>query len=122
MAKKILIVDDEPNLVELVRINLASNGFEVMTATDGKEALKMLAAYSPDAIILDGRLPGMDGWEVCKIIKSDDKIKDIPVIFLSSATQKEDVRKAQEVGCRMFFAKPFDTVKLVEALKTILEV
>jgi len=121
MAKKIFVVDDEPNLLELIKVNLEAGGFEVAVASSGPKAIEFLKDYSPDAIILDGRLPGMDGWEICRIIKADERMKAVPVIFLSSATQKSDIQRAQDAGCGCFISKPFDPLNLIEVLETMLE-
>lgn len=120
MPKKILIVDDEINLLELVKVNLEAAGFSVITAQDGEEGLKKTYDENPDLIILDIYLPGIDGCELCRRIKNDPRTKDMPVIFLTAATQKEDIKKAIDAGCDLFLSKPFDPLKLVEMAEKIL--
>lgn len=120
MPKKILIIDDEINLVELARVNLEARGFNVVTALDGEEGLKKVYTEIPDLIILDGWLPGIDGWQICREIKNDSRTKNIPLIFLTAATQKDDIKKANEVGCGLFLAKPLDPLKLVEICEKII--
>lgn len=120
MPKKILIIDDEINLVELAKVNLEARGFNVITAVDGEEGLEKVYTEIPDLIILDGWLPGIDGWQICREIKNDPRTKNIPVIFLTAATQKDDIKKANESGCGLFLAKPLDPLKLVEISEKII--
>jgi len=120
MPKKILIIDDEINLVELAKVNLEARGFNVVTAMDGEEGLNKVYTEIPDLIILDGWLPGIDGWQICREIKNDPRTKNIPVIFLTAATQKDDIKKANEAGCGLFLAKPLDPLKLVEISEKII--
>lgn len=120
MPKKILIIDDEINLVELAKVNLEARGFNVVTAMDGEEGIKKVYTEMPDLIILDGWLPGIDGWQICREIKNDSRTKNIPVIFLTAATQKDDIKKANESGCGLFLAKPVDPLKLVEICEKII--
>ncbi|HAX61300.1 MAG TPA: hypothetical protein DCX95_01895 [Elusimicrobia bacterium] len=120
MSKKILIIDDEINLLELLRVNLETAGFNVITAADGEDGLKMIFDENPDLVILDIYLPGIDGCDLCHKIKNDPRTKHIPVIFLTAATQKEDIRKAIDAGGDLFLPKPFDPLKLVEIAEKIL--
>lgn len=120
MSKKVLVVDDEECLVELIRINLAAKGFDVITAPDGKTALEKAAGEMPDLIILDVMLPDIKGWEVCRKIKSDPKTRDIKIIFLTASAQKKDIERAKESGGSFFIPKPFDPLELAGIVEQIL--
>ncbi len=113
MNKKILIIDDEENLVELLRVNLAAHGFAVSAAPTGEEGLTKITADRPDAIILDGRLPERDGWKLCRTIKSTGPIMHIPVLFLTAATQAPDQDLAAAAGANVLMTKPCNLDELV---------
>jgi len=120
MTKKILIIEDEKNLVELLKINFEAAGFEVMFANDGEEGLLQTKTEKPDAIILDIRLPIINGWDVCKTIKSNPATSNILVIILTAATQKSDYEESKKAGCDMYITKPFDPIELVSIVSNIL--
>jgi len=122
MSKHILIIEDEEIIVELLRVNLEAHGYKVTAASTGEEALIRLFVESvePDIIILDVRLPGINGWNVCKRIKYNERTKGIPVVFLTAASQKRDVEKAKEVGGDLFLTKPFNPLSLVETITGML--
>ncbi|MFH1353345.1 MAG: response regulator, partial [bacterium] len=121
MSSKILVVDDEENIVELITVNLENAGYTVISAFDGESGLKKALSEMPDLVILDARMPGMDGFSVCKSIKDNPKTKDIPVIFLTAATQKKDYENAKVSGCDYYFPKPFDPLELVKIVDSILK-
>ncbi|MFH1416575.1 MAG: response regulator [Elusimicrobiota bacterium] len=121
MSKKILVVDDEENIVELITVNLESAGYIVISAFDGVSGLNKAFSEIPDLIILDIRMPGMDGFSACKNLKDNPKTKEIPVVFLSAATQKKDYENAKEADCDYYFPKPFDPVELVKIVDSILK-
>ncbi|MFC2061917.1 response regulator transcription factor [Elusimicrobiota bacterium] len=121
MSKKVLVVDDEENIVELITINLENSGYEVVSASDGTTGLVKALASHYDLIILDVRMPGIDGFSVCKNIKNNPKTKDIPVIFLTAATQKKDYETAKVSDCDYYFPKPFDPEELVKIVDSILK-
>jgi len=114
---KILIVDDEPNIIELARLYLEREGYEVEEASTGQEALKKRTASKPDMIILDLMLPDIDGFEVCREIRAKS---DIPILMLTA--RKEDVDKivGLELGADDYFTKPFNPRELVARVKAIL--
>ena len=122
MPKKILIIEDEENLVKLLSVNLKTRGFSVVAASDGEEGLEMAFAEMPDAVILDVRLPSIDGWEICQRLKNNEKTKHIPVIFLTAASQKKDAEKASEVGGDLYLTKPFDPLELADIVEKKLSV
>ncbi|MFH1958648.1 MAG: response regulator [bacterium] len=119
MGGKILVVDDEENIVELITVNLENAGYTVISAFDGESGLKKALSEMPALVILDVRMPGMDGFSVCKGIKDNPKTKNIPVIFLTAATQKKDCENAKVSDCDYFFSKPFDPAELVKIVDFI---
>lgn len=118
---KILVVDDEPDVVELVRYNLNSSGYEVVTAVDGKEALKKVRAETPDLIVLDIMLPGIDGFEVCKILKRDPATSAIPIIMLTAKAEEVDRVVGLELGADDYITKPFSPREFVLRVKALLK-
>lgn len=120
MPKKILIVDDEENLVELLRVNLLAAGYRVITASSGEEGLAAVAKELPDALLLDCRLPGLDGITVCRRIREDPRTCALPILFISAATQKEDMEKAFCSGGTAYIKKPFNPLSVLGQLKSLL--
>jgi len=120
MGKKILIVDDEPDAVELLSIRLKSNGYDVISALDGKACLKKAVEEKPDLVILDILLPKINGFEVCKRLKERDETKDIPVIMLTALAKEQDLSKGLEEGVDCFITKPFNPEDLLCEIKTVL--
>jgi two-component system alkaline phosphatase synthesis response regulator PhoP len=107
MAKKILVVDDEPNLVKLLQARLEKNGYSVIVAYDGQEALDKTYQEDPDLIILDIMLPVIDGYHVCKTLRSDEKYKAIPIIMLTGRTLAQDIKMGMDLGAVSYVQKPF---------------
>ena len=120
MKKKILIVDDEKQLVSLVKLHMEMAGYEVLTASDGERALAIGREENPDLIILDLMLPKIDGWEVCKRLRAEQKISGIPVIMLTARTETEDKLKGFECGADDYVTKPFSPRELVARVKRVL--
>lgn len=120
MAKKILIVDDEAELVDLVKIRLEAVGYEVIKAFDGQEGLDKAKLERPDLILLDIMMPKMDGYKVCGLLKMDARFKTIPVILFSAKAQKEDAQMAKEVGADLYITKPFEAPVLLVKIKELL--
>ena len=119
MSKKILIVDDEPDLLEMVQINLEMEGYECMVAYDGFRALDRVRKEKPDLIILDVMLPGMNGYKVCRLLKFDEKYKQIPIIMLTAEAQRADRLLGEETGADYYMTKPFDADKLLAKVKEL---
>jgi two-component system alkaline phosphatase synthesis response regulator PhoP len=118
--KKILIVDDEKELVALVSLHIKMLGYDVLSCDDGEKALKISERESPALIILDLMLPKIDGWEVCKRLRETQKTKDIPVIMLTCRAETEDKLKGFEVGADDYVTKPFSPRELVVRVKRVL--
>lgn len=117
MAVKVVVIEDEEFLTELIRINLRLRGIDVTTAEYGEDGYSKILEQRPDLILLDARLPDIDGWEICKRIKSNDQINMIPVIFVTAAAQESDRLRAKEAGADGFLAKPFQITELLNTIK-----
>ena len=121
MAKgRILVVDDEIYIVHILDFSLGMEGYEVITALDGEQALEKARAEKPDLIVLDIMMPKLDGYETCKILKAEADTKDIPVILLSAKGRNVDQKIGFEVGADDYITKPFSPRKLVERINAIL--
>ena len=118
--KKILIVDDEKDLVSLVTLHMQTAGYEVFFANDGWTALDMCKRHHPDLIILDLMLPKLNGWDVCRRIREDDSIKDIAVLMLSARDEIDDKLKGFDAGADDYVTKPFSPRELVARVKRVL--
>ena len=119
MAKKILIVDDEPDVLKILSLRLEKTGYEVIGARDGRDALDLARKMIPDLIILDVYLPDMNGDDVARIMKNDDKLKNIPIILIS-ATATTVAQRTKECGADGSIAKPFEPEELIDMIKKIL--
>lgn len=120
MARKILIVDDEKRIRELVEFRLKDKGFETLIANGGKEALEMIEKQRPDLVILDVMMPDMSGLEVCRKIKTEEATKAIKVIMLTGNVQKQDEKKGISAGADLYVTKPFSAKMLVTNIEEIL--
>ena len=118
--KKILIADDKPEVVELVRVTLEREDYEIVDASNGKEALKKARLEKPDLILLDIVMPKMDGFEVCRKLKKDPEIKDIPILMLTAKGQEGDKKRGREVGASDYITKPFSPSALLIKIEEIL--
>src|ERR1051326_4220882 len=121
VTAKILVVDDEPDAVELVEFNLQGAGFDVLKAADGAEALKQARAHSPDMVVLDLMLPEVDGLEVCKILRRDPATSAIPIIMLTAKAAEIDRVLGLELGADDYITKPFSPRELVLRVKNLLK-
>jgi two-component system phosphate regulon response regulator PhoB len=121
MKPKILVVDDEPDVIELVRFNLQNAGFDVMAAESGNEALLKARNGSPDAMILDLMLPEIDGLEVCKLLRRDAATARLPIIMLTSKAGEVDRILGLELGADDYLTKPFSPRELVLRVKKLLQ-
>jgi DNA-binding response OmpR family regulator len=121
MAKRILVVDDDPIILRLLASRLKNSGYDVVSAIDGESGLKKAIAKKPDLVLLDIIMPGLNGFEVCKRLKENDKTKDIPVIMLTALAGENDLSKSLEEGADCFITKPFRAVDLLHEIKTIMQ-
>lgn len=111
--KKVLICDDDPVILRLLQVNLELEGYDPLLAHHGEEALEVATAEDPDLVILDIMMPHMDGYETCRRLKSSNKTRDIPIIFLSARTEKADLERARQQGVADYLTKPFDPAELL---------
>ncbi len=117
---KILVVDDEIYIVHILDFSLGMEGYEVVTALDGEQALEKVRSDKPDLIVLDIMMPKLDGYEVCKNIKSNASTQHIPVILLSAKGRNVDQKLGFDVGADDYITKPFSPRKLVERINQLL--
>jgi len=117
---KILIIDDNIDTVELLRKRFRTEGYETAEAYDGAEGLKKVSDYVPDLIVLDVMMPKMDGYEVCKRVKQDEYLKQIPILMLSAKSQVPDKVKGLDIGADDYITKPFDFKELMARVRTLL--
>jgi len=118
---RILIVDDEPDLLTVLRFGLEAAGFEVVQASDGEQGLALARQVMPDLMILDLMLPRMDGYKVCRALKYDDRYKHIHVFILSARSGESDRRLAVEMGADEVHTKPYDMKALIARVRTRVE-
>ena len=117
---KILLVDDEPSLVKLVKRRLEAEGFNVCVAVDGEEALVKVREEEPHLIILDVMLPRLNGYEVCRKLKNDSRYSEIPIILFTALVQEKDEKIGLECGADGYIRKPFRAPELMEKIRTLL--
>lgn len=117
---RLLLVDDEPDLVQMVSVRLKAAGYEVSTAYDGQEALEKVKESHPDLMILDLMLPKLDGYKVCRLLKLDERTRGIPILIFTARAQVEDVTLATECGADAYLTKPFEAKVLLGKLQELL--
>lgn len=120
MRPQVLVVDDEPDLLELARYNLTQIGYDVACVASGEEALAHVRSHQPDLVILDLLLPGVDGWEVCKILKRDPRTATIPIMMLTARSEEADMVTGLELGADDYLTKPFSPRVLLARVKAAL--
>ncbi len=119
--KKILVVDDEVDLVETIRFPLESEGFTVLVSYNGEDALNQARTENPDLILLDIMLPKLDGYKVCRLLKFDERYRNIPILMLTAKTQEKDKAIGLETGADEYITKPFEMDELLEKVKAYLK-
>lgn len=119
--KKILIVDDEPNIVMSLEYTFKKNNFEVFIARDGQEALDILQKQLPDVIILDVMMPMVDGFATLEQIKKDERLQHCKVIFLSAKNKEKDIENGLSLGANLYVVKPFSVKKLVDQVHELMQ-
>ena len=122
MARKILTCDDEKNIVRLIQVNLERQGYDVVTAYNGRECLEVVEREHPDLIVLDLMMPEMHGFEVLDALKKNPETEHIPVIMLTARTQDQDVLKGWQAGVECYLTKPFNPIELITFIKRIFAV
>ena len=117
---KILVTEDERDIRDLIAFTLRFAGYEVVTASNGEEAVELAAAETPDLILLDGRMPRLTGYDACKIIKADPNLADTPVVFLSAKGQESEIQAGLDAGAEEYLLKPFAPDELTNRVREIL--
>jgi len=120
MSKKVLIIDDEPDLIRLLSYNLSAQGYEPLAAKDGETGLAQAQRHLPDLIVLDVMMPGMDGWEVCKALRRDTRTAAIPILMLTARADEADKVVGLELGADDYLTKPFGLRELLARIKALL--
>ncbi len=120
MSKKILIVDDEPNIVMSLEFLMKKEGFEVATATDGEQALEQVAAFAPDLLLLDVMMPKKSGFEVCEALRADPAHSGLLIVMLTAKGRETEVAKGLAIGADAYVTKPFSTKDLVARVRQML--
>lgn len=120
MSGKILIVDDEPNIVLSLEFLMQQSGYEVAVARDGAEALELLASFMPDLVLLDVMLPKINGFEVCQKIRDNPMWREVKVVMLSAKGRESEISKGMALGADAYVTKPFSTRELVEQVASLL--
>lgn len=115
--KRILVCDDDPVILRLLQVNLELEGYEVILAHHGAEAVDLAATEMPDLVILDIMMPRMDGYEACEALRAQPETKDIPVVFLSAKAQQSDIERGKKSGVADYVTKPFDPAELLDVIE-----
>jgi DNA-binding response OmpR family regulator len=121
-VQKILVCDDDPNIRNIIDFGLQAEGFQVLAAADGAEALELARGEAPDLVILDVMMPGSDGVEVCAALKQDEATRHLPVLLLTARTGKQDRDRGLAAGADDYITKPFSPGRLVEKVQSVLGV
>jgi len=119
MSLKLLLVDDEPNILLSLEFLMKKSGYQVFIARDGREAIDILNQNVPNIIILDIMMPNVDGYEVCQHIKGAPELQNVKIIFLTAKSKKEDIEKGLAMGADLYITKPFSTRELLKKVKNI---
>ena len=119
MAKRVLLAEDEPNIAESITFLLERAGFEVTVENDGRGALDAVMADSPDVLVLDVMLPGLDGYEILRTLRADRERESLPVLMLTAKGQREDREMALKCGADLFITKPFSNAEIVSAVRKL---
>ncbi len=121
MAKNLLIVDDEPNAVVPIQFLMEQQGYRVMIAERGEDALDLIYQYKPDLVLLDILLPGINGFELCEIVRLNPEYRSIKIIFLTALGREEQVARGLALGADAYITKPYSNDELVAMVKGVLE-
>ena len=119
-AERVLIVDDDRVIQELLRVNLELEGYEVATASDGVEGLARFEEFRPRLVLLDIMMPKLDGWQVARRLTASEAGRDVPIVVLSARAQDADVERGSEIGVAAYVTKPFDPIRLLDMIRELL--
>jgi DNA-binding response OmpR family regulator len=121
MSKRVLIVDDEPNIIISVQFLMSREGFDVSCARDGEEALDAIRGQRPDLVVLDVMMPKRNGFEVCEAVRADPELAGVRILMLTAKGREADFDKGMKLGADAYLAKPFSTRELVQKVRELLE-
>ncbi len=119
-AKRILVIEDDPDIVEVLRYNLKREGYEVLTAESGEDGLSLARAHAPDLVLLDLMLPGMEGLQVCRTLKDEAATKGVPVVMMTAKSEDADIVTGLEMGADDYITKPFSPRVLIARVRAVL--
>lgn len=120
MPRKVLVADDEPNIVISLEYLLRREGYEVVVARDGQEALEVIDRERPDLVLLDVMMPRKTGFEVCQAVRGDDRLQSVKILMLTAKGRDTDVAKGMALGADAYMTKPFATKELVQKVADLL--
>ena len=120
MSPRVLVVDDDPQVLRLMRVNLELEGYDVVSAPDGEEALEAVVTEHPDVVVCDVMMPGVDGLTVLRNLRANPKTSKIPFVVVSAKAQRSDVKAALDMGADKYITKPFDPQELLDAVEHLL--
>ena len=119
MGNKILLIEDEPNIIEAISFILKRDGWAVATHADGRTALESVARNAPDLVILDVMLPGRSGYDILQDLRDDQTTKDLPVLMLTARGQNKDREMAERLGANRFMTKPFSNAEMLQCIREL---
>jgi DNA-binding response OmpR family regulator len=119
-TRKILVVDDDPYILMSLEFLMKKNGYEVIVARNGNEALELVDKQLPHLVLLDIMMPDVDGYEICRHIKSSKKLKAIKVVFMSAKSREADIQKGYDLGASLYITKPFSTREMMKQINTLM--
>lgn len=117
---KVLVIDDEPEITEIVETFLSEHGFQVLTENSSNQAITKARNFRPDVILLDIMMPGVDGYDICQSLKNDPEFASVPIIFLTGKDRSDDMGRSFKSGGDMFIKKPFSCERLLEIVNIVL--
>lgn len=120
MSPRVLVVDDDPQVLRLMRVNLELEGYDVVSAPDGQEALEAVLSERPDLVVCDVMMPGVDGLTVLRNLRSNPRTSKIPFVVVSAKAQRSDIKAALDMGADRYITKPFDPQELLDAVENLL--
>ena len=120
MSFKVLIADDEPNIVVSLEFMMKREGYEVLVARDGRQALEAIRRERPELVLLDAMMPGMTGFDVCAAVRADERIRDTRILMLTAKGRETDLARGAGVGVDAYVTKPFSTRELMHKVRDML--
>lgn len=120
MASKILVIEDDPIILTLIKATLLREGYEVVTAANGSEGLRLVQEIQPQLVVLDITMPGLNGHQVCQYLRSEPTTMHLPIIMVTAMSRPADQRRGFELGADDYLAKPFQLAELVTRVQSLL--